>query len=98
MNQCFADKLVDEVVDGDFVWIHDYHLLLVPTMLYEAARKQGKRISIGFFLHTPFPTGDLFRILPVWEELLQGLLRCTLIGFHTHTYAQNFKRMCGDYL
>ncbi|KAK5265175.1 Trehalose-6-P synthase/phosphatase complex synthase subunit [Exophiala xenobiotica] len=98
VNQCFADKLAEEVDDGDIVWVHDYHLMLLPTMLSEAAHKKGKHVMIGFFLHTPFPTGDMFKALPHWEELIEGLLRCSLIGFHTQTYAQNFKRMCGDYL
>ncbi|KAK6367317.1 Trehalose-6-P synthase/phosphatase complex synthase subunit [Exophiala oligosperma] len=98
VNKAFADKLVEEVDEGDVVWVHDYHLMLLPTMLYEAAADRGKQLTIGFFLHTPFPTADMFKVVPHWEELIEGVLRCRLIGFHTQAYAQNFKRMCGDYL
>ncbi|KIX95983.1 uncharacterized protein Z520_08238 [Fonsecaea multimorphosa CBS 102226] len=98
VNQLFAEKLATEVTDGDLVWIHDYHLMLLPLMLSEAAMKLSKRVSIGFFLHTPFPSGDMFKTLPVWDMILEGVLRCKTIGFHTQTYAQNFARTCCDYL
>ncbi|KAI1609663.1 alpha,alpha-trehalose-phosphate synthase [Exophiala viscosa] len=98
VNQRFAEKLATDIQDGDFVWIHDYHLMLLPRMLSEAAMKQSKRITIGFFLHTPFPSGDMFKVLPVWDQILEGLVRCKTIGFHTQTYAQNFARTCCDYL
>lgn len=85
-------------MDGDLVWVHDYHLMLLPLMLSEAALKLDKRITVGFFLHTPFPSGDMFKVLPVWDRILEGLLRCKTIGFHTYTYAQNFARTCRDHL
>lgn len=98
VNQRFAETLATDINDGDLVWIHDYHLMLLPLMLSEAATKLGKRVTIGFFLHTPFPSGDIFKVLPVWDKILECLLRCKTIGFHTQTYAQNFARTCCDYL
>jgi trehalose 6-phosphate synthase len=98
VNQIFADKLAADISDGDLVWVHDYHLMLLPSMLSEAALKLGKRVKIGFFLHTPFPSGDMFKVLPVWDVILEGLLRCRTIGFHTRIYAQNFARTCCDHL
>jgi len=98
VNQRFAETLATDMRDGDLIWIHDYHLMLLPLMLSEAAMKLGKTVTIGFFLHTPFPSGDMFKVLPVWDKILEGLLRCKTIGFHTQTYAQNFARTCCDYL
>jgi len=98
VNRLFAEKLATDIEDGDLVWIHDYHLMLLPRMLSEAAMKLSKRVTIGFFLHTPFPSGDMFKVLPVWDQILEGLVRCKTIGFHTQTYAQNFARTCCDYL
>ncbi|KAK5049431.1 hypothetical protein LTR84_004360 [Exophiala bonariae] len=98
VNHIFAEKLAKEISDGDVVWIHDYHLMLLPQMLSDAARKLSKTITIGFFLHIPFPSGDMFKVLPVWREILEGLVGCKTIGFHTEAYAQNFARTCCDYL
>ncbi|KIW10110.1 alpha,alpha-trehalose-phosphate synthase (UDP-forming) [Exophiala spinifera] len=96
VNQIFAQRLAADVSDGDLVWIHDYHLMLLPRMLSEAAMKLGKRLTIGFFLHTPFPCGDMFKVLPVWDVILEGLVHCKMLGFHTLQYAQNFARTCCD--
>lgn len=98
VNQLFAEKLATEISDGDLVWIHDYHLMLLPLLLSEAALKLSKKVTIGFFLHTPFPSGDMFKVLPVWNIILEGLVRCKTIGFHTQLYAQNFARTCCDYM
>jgi trehalose 6-phosphate synthase/phosphatase len=75
---------------GDVVWVHDYQLLLVPKML----RERAKDVQIGFFLHIPFPSFEIFRYLPIrWRrELLEGMLGSDLIGFHTHDYTQYFLR------
>jgi trehalose 6-phosphate synthase/phosphatase len=74
----------------DVVWIHDYHLMLLPQLL----RQQKPAATIGFFLHIPFPSFELFRLLPqTWRaEILEGLLGADLIGFHTYDYAQHFLR------
>ena len=91
VNRIFAQNIVSEVNTGDLVWIHDYHLMLLPTMLSNEAKARGKNIKIGFFLHTPFPTADMLRAVPVWRDLLQGLQGSHVLGFHTASYAENFK-------
>ncbi len=86
MNRRFADKTLEVVEDGDYVWVHDYQLMLVPRMLKEAR----PNITIGFFLHIPFPSYEVFRMLPWRNELLQGLLGADLVGFHTYDYERHF--------
>jgi trehalose 6-phosphate synthase/phosphatase len=86
INERFADAVASEVRAGDCVWVHDYHLMLVPRLL----RQRGCRAPVGFFLHTPFPDPATFGALPEHEELLAGLLGADLIGFHTIRYAQSF--------
>jgi len=74
----------------DILWIHDYHLMLLPRMI----RQRMPDVPIGFFLHIPFPSYELFRLLPKkWAaEILEGLLGADLVGFHTHDYTQYFLR------
>lgn len=95
VNERFADSIVANVKDGDVVWIHDYQLLLVP----ELVKRERPDITIGFFLHIPFPSYEVFRILPWRIELLNGILGADLIGFHTYDYARHFnssvKRLLG---
>ena len=98
VNRQFAVEIAFNEVDGDTVWVHDYHLMLLPQMLREEAEKRGKKFVIGFFLHTPFPNSDMFRVLPVWRDILEGLLHCDLVGFHAPSYNANFKRTCSDLL
>jgi trehalose 6-phosphate synthase len=88
-NKKFAEKVAEVVEDGDIVWVHDYHLMLLPAMLRELVGKD-KHIDIGFFLHTPFPSSEIYRVLPVRREVLIGVLQCDLIGFHTYDYARHF--------
>jgi trehalose-6-phosphate synthase len=71
------------------IWVHDYHLLLLPGILRERLKKK-KNLKIGFFLHTPFPTEDYFNILPFREEICKSLLLCDVVGFHTNQYAKDF--------
>jgi trehalose 6-phosphate synthase/phosphatase len=89
-NELFARKLASILRPNDRIWVHDYHLMLLPAML----REIRPEAEIGFFLHIPFPSSEVFRSLPDrWRrELLQGVLSSDLIGFHTHDYAQHFKR------
>lgn len=79
---------------GDLIWIHDYHLLLLPAYLRDRLKKQGKKCPIGFTLHTPFPAQDFWRALPVQKDLLAGVLACDLVGFHTDEYKRNFVECC----
>ena len=87
-NQLFMDVLRDIIQPDDFVWVHDYQLFLLPKLI----RDVHPKANIGFFLHIPFPSYEVFRLLNRrWrEEILQGLLGADLIGFHTNDYTQNF--------
>lgn len=86
VNQRFADAVCAQAGEEDLIWIHDYHLLLLPALL----RERLPRARIGFFLHIPFPSSEIFRLLPHREDLLQGMLGANLIGFHTFGYARHF--------
>ena len=88
VNRQFASRLLAEVRPGDVIWIHDYHLLPLAAML----RRQCPDLSIGLFLHIPFPVFEVFRLIPKpWQrELLTGMLGADVIGFHTETYQQYF--------
>jgi trehalose 6-phosphate synthase/phosphatase len=88
VNRAFASVAADLIAPDVPVWIHDYHLMLLPQML----RKKYPKASIGFFLHIPFPSMEIFRLLPpTWRtEILNGLLGADLIGFHTNDYTQYF--------
>jgi trehalose 6-phosphate synthase/phosphatase len=90
VNEIFRDAIVKVAEPGDTVWVHDYHLMLLPKLL----REKIPDLSIGFFLHTPFPSYDVFRTLPTrWrKEILEGILGADLIGFHTIDYTQHFLR------
>jgi trehalose 6-phosphate synthase/phosphatase len=94
VNRKFADAIVARYQAGDIIWIHDYHLMLVPQMV----RKALPKALIGFFLHIPFPPPEVFRVLPPREDLLKGLLGADLIGFHTRTYADSFLAATGPLL
>ncbi|GMI74970.1 trehalose-phosphatase/synthase 9, TREHALOSE -6-PHOSPHATASE SYNTHASE S9 [Hibiscus trionum] len=94
-NKIFADKVMEVInPDDDYVWIHDYHLMVLPTFL----RKHFHRVKLGFFLHSPFPSSEIYRTLPVRDEILRGLLNCDLIGFHTFDYARHFLSCCSRML
>ena len=86
VNERFAETIVEQYQPGDLIWIHDYHLLLAPAMV----RRRIPDARIGFFLHTPFPAADVFRVLPSRRELLEGVLGSTAIGFQTSADAANF--------
>lgn len=86
VNELIADTIVEIAGPNDLIWIHDFHLMLVPGFL----KKKNKRFKIGFFLHTPFPSSEIFRQLPVRQEILEGLLASDLIGFHDHSYLRHF--------
>ena len=86
-NERFCEVVLKHLRPGDMVWIHDYQLMLLPKLLREAAPDT----RIGFFLHIPFPSSAVFRILPRREELLAGLLGADYLAFHTYRYLQHFR-------
>ncbi len=88
VNQAFFEAVRDQLQPGDVVWVHDYQLMLLPKLIREHFPTQ----SIGFFLHIPFPSFEVFRVLPsAWRtELLEGLLGASVVGFHTHDYTRHF--------
>ncbi|XP_039141155.1 alpha,alpha-trehalose-phosphate synthase [UDP-forming] 5-like [Dioscorea cayenensis subsp. rotundata] len=95
VNKIFADKVMEVInPDEDYVWVHDYHLMVLPTFL----RKRFNRVKLGFFLHSPFPSSEIYRTLPVRDELLRALLNADLIGFHTFDYARHFLSCCSRML
>lgn len=86
VNQHFCDEICRLVRPGDKIWVQDYQLMLLPGML----RKIYPDLNIGYFHHIPFPSYELFRILPERAELLKGLLGADFIAFHTHDYMRHF--------
>jgi len=86
VNQLFFEAIQKNLQPDDTVWVHDYQLLLLPQLI----RNEFPDISIGFFLHIPFPSYEIFRILPWREQLLEGMLGADLIGFHTYGYMRHF--------
>ncbi|VVB63432.1 Bifunctional trehalose-6-phosphate synthase/phosphatase [uncultured archaeon] len=86
----FCKEILKILKPGDVVWVHDYHLMLLPKML----RDKAPDTAIGFFLHIPFPSYEVFRLLPSrWRKaILEGILGADLIGFHTHDYTQYFAK------
>lgn len=89
VNEIFCQAVLEILRPGDVVWVHDYHLMLLPQLL---RAKIGGGVPIGFFLHIPFPTFEIFRLLPTtWgKAILEGLLGADLVGFHTNDYTQHF--------
>jgi trehalose 6-phosphate synthase/phosphatase len=79
VNLLFAEKISSLIQEDDHVWIHDYHLLILPKLIKDRYAKT----TIGFFNHIPFPSFELFRLLPWRDELLEGMLGADLIGFHS---------------
>lgn len=90
VNKHFCDVVCAKARPGDTVWIQDYHLMLLPALLQEAAPD----INIGFFMHVPFPDYETFRMIPWRKELLQGMLGADLLGFHASNYEENFLSNC----
>lgn len=86
VNKLFCQEILKITKPDDIIWIHDYHLFLLPKMLKEKLPQS----KIGFFLHIPFPSFEIFRLLPWRKEILEGMLGADLIGFHTYDYASHF--------
>jgi trehalose 6-phosphate synthase complex regulatory subunit len=94
VNQAFADTIIKNWKRGDTIWVHDYHLLLVPGMV----RQKLPDAKIGLFLHVAFPSSEVFRCLAVRKELLEGMLGANLIGFQIPEYTRHFLQTCSRLL
>lgn len=86
VNGAFCDAVLEEYDPGDTIWVHDYHLMDLPGIL----REKIPDATIGFFLHIPFPSYEIYRMLPWRKEILEGLLGADLIGFHCYDYVRHF--------
>ena len=86
VNTLFCEEALPFIEEDDIIWVQDYQLMLLPGKI----RKKKPKVSIGYFHHIPFPSYELFRVLPEREEVLEGLLGADLIGFHTHDYMRHF--------
>src|SRR5579872_842878 len=90
VNDRFASTIAEAAAPAAQVWVHDFHLALLP----EALRRRRPDLAIGFFLHIPFPSSELYRLLPPRSELLRGMLGADYIGFHTGDYVRHFRSSC----
>ncbi|MPW24441.1 bifunctional alpha,alpha-trehalose-phosphate synthase (UDP-forming)/trehalose-phosphatase [Alkalibaculum sp. M08DMB] len=86
VNKIFFDAVDSIIEEDDTIWIHDYQLMLLPKMIKE----KYPNTKIGFFLHIPFPSYEIFRLLVWREEIILGILGADLIGFHTYEYVRHF--------
>lgn len=86
VNTLFCSEALQFIEENDIVWVQDYQLMLLPKKI----RDKKPNANIGYFHHIPFPSYELFRVLPEREEILEGLLGADLIGFHTHDYMRHF--------
>lgn len=96
VNRIFSEAISVIASKGDIVWVHDYHLMLVPGML-----KQGnKKVNSSFFLHIPFPSYEIVKLIPQeWrDEILKSLVQADVIGFHTKEYCSHFKNALSFFL
>lgn len=95
VNQKFCDEVIKYLSEDDIIWVHDYHLMLLPEMI----RERMGNAQIGYFLHIPFPSFELIRNVPWRKEILEGILGADLIGFHEYDYVRHFlssvHRICG---
>ena len=90
VNERYADVILEHCEPDARVWVHDFHLMLVPAML----RRRAPRLSIGFFLHIPFPSSEVYRLLPAREQLLRGVLGADYVSFQVGDYARHFRSSC----
>ena len=86
VNEKFCSEVLKVAEKGDYIWVHDYHLMLLPKLI----RANLEDSSIGFFLHIPFPSSEIFRLIPWCKDIIDGLLGADLIGFHTFDYVRHF--------
>ncbi|ROT37835.1 trehalose-phosphatase [Sodiomyces alkalinus F11] len=90
MNQKFANKIVEHYKPGDIVIVHDFYLMLLPSML----RQRVPNMYIAFFLHSPFPSSEFLRCLPRRKEVLEGVLGSSLVGFQSYSFSRHFSSCC----
>lgn len=89
-NAAFARRILEVYRPGDLIWVHDYHLLLVPKLL----RQLLPEALVGLFVHTPWPSSEVFRCLPRRKEILDGMLGANLVCFQTYSYSRHFTSSC----
>lgn len=94
INEAFAKTIVAHWRPGDSIWVHDYHLLLLPSIL----RDKLPDAEVGFFMHAAFPSSEVFRCLNARKGLLNGLLGADLVGFQTEEYCHHFLHACSRLL
>jgi trehalose 6-phosphate synthase/phosphatase len=94
VNKLYVEKLIEIKKENDIVWINNIYLMLAPLYL----KRQDLSANIGFYLHIPFPSIDIFKVFIYRTEMLKSLLCCDVIGFHTFEYASNFFHSCEDIL
>ncbi|OCK96538.1 glycosyltransferase family 20 protein [Cenococcum geophilum 1.58] len=90
MNKLFADRILEIYKPGDIIIIHDYYLLLLPSLL----RQRLPNVYIGFFLHVPFPSSEFYRCLSRRKEILEGVLGANMVGFQSYSYSRHFSSCC----
>jgi trehalose 6-phosphate synthase/phosphatase len=90
VNERFADAILARCGPETRVWVHDFHLMLVPRML----RRRAPNLAVGFFLHTPFPSSEVYRLLPNREEVLRGVLGSDYVSFQIGDYGRHFRSSC----
>jgi trehalose 6-phosphate synthase/phosphatase len=90
MNKAFADTIMSIYKPGDIILVHDYHLMLLPSLL----RQRISTIYVGFFLHVPFPSSEYYRCLTRRKEVLEGVLGANMIGFQAYSYSRHFSSCC----
>ncbi|KAJ7193542.1 trehalose 6-phosphate phosphatase [Mycena pura] len=89
-NAAFAARIAEVYRPGDLIWVHDYHLLLVPKLVRELVPDA----VLGLFVHTPFPSSEVFRCLPRRKEILDGMVGADLVCFQTYSYSRHFISTC----
>ncbi len=94
INKKFAHEIVSVAEENDVIWVHDYHLMLVPEII----RLSNEGVKIIFFLHIPFPNYEILNALPWSKEIIKGLLGCDIVGFQTKKDAINFLAACKEIL
>lgn len=90
-NNAYADEIMKTYTPGDIIWIHEYHLLMLPEILRQ---RIGRDARIGLFVHAPWPSSEIFRILSRRKQLLSGMLAANMIAFQSETYKEHFVSCC----